>query len=64
MMESHDTRKLQGEVQEAHQRLVELDALRKEYQCTVDAYDDLDNRFQDEHGLHKMYKYVSMQLGE
>ena len=30
--------KLQGEVQEAHQRLAELDALRREYQYTIDAY--------------------------
>ena len=59
-----DTRKLQGEVQEAHQRLAELDALGREYQCTIDAYHDLYNRFSDEHGLHRMYKYAPMQLGE
>ena len=27
--------KLQSKVQEAHQRLAELDALRREYQCTM-----------------------------
>ena len=35
------TRKLQGEVQEAHQRLADLDALRWEYQHTIDVYEDL-----------------------
>ena len=51
-------------MQETHQRLAELDAVRREYQCTIDAYDDLYNRFRDEHGLHKMYKYAPMRLGE
>ena len=41
---SIDTRKLQGEVQEAYQRVAELDALRREYQCTIDAHEDLYNR--------------------
>ena len=44
--------KLQREVQEAHQRLVELDALRREYQCTIDAYEDLYNQYRDKHGLN------------
>ena len=36
-----DKQKLQKEAQEAQQRLVELDALRTEYQWTVSAYEDL-----------------------
>ena len=34
-------KKLQREAQEAQERLVELDALRREYQWTVSAYEDL-----------------------
>ena len=56
-----DKQKLQGEVQEAHQRLAELEALRREHQFTIDAYD---NRIQDEHGLNRLYVYVSIGLGE
>ena len=44
--------------------MAELDAIRREYQCTIDAYEDLYNRYQDEFGLHKMYKYAPMWLGE
>ena len=57
-----DTRKLQVEVQEAYQRVAELYAIRREYQQTIDAYEDLYNRYRHEFGLRKMYKYVSMQL--
>ena len=46
-----DTRKLQREVQEAYQRVAELDAIRREYQCTINAYEDLYNRYRDEFGL-------------
>ena len=59
-----DTRKLPGEVQEACQRVAELDAIRREYECTINAYEDLYNRYRDEFGLHKIYKYVPMWLGE
>ena len=31
---------------------------------TIDAYDELYNRFRDEYGLHRMYKYVPMRLVE
>ena len=34
-------RKVQKIAQEASERLVQLDALRREYQWTVDAYEDL-----------------------
>ena len=59
-----DKQKLQGEVQEVHQRLVELDALRREYQCTINVYEDLNNRFQDEHKLNQLYVNGPMRLGE
>ena len=39
-----DTRKLPGEVQEAYQRVAELDTIRREYQCTINTYEDLYNR--------------------
>ena len=51
-------------VQEAHQRLTELDALRREYQHTIDVYEDLYNRYQDEHGLNQLYVYAPMRLAE
>ena len=60
MVESHHT----FEVQPAHQQVAELDAIRREYQCTIDAYEDLYSRYRNEFGLHRMYKYLPMRLGE
>ena len=34
-----NTRKLQAEFQEAYQRVAELDAIRREHQCTIDVYE-------------------------
>ena len=47
-----DKPKLQKGAQEAHQRLVELDAHRSKYEWTIDAYEDLYQCYQEEHGLN------------
>ena len=39
-----DTRKFCGGVQEAYQQVAELDAIRREYHHTINAYEDLYNR--------------------
>ena len=59
-----DKQKLQKEAQEAQQRFVELDALRRECQLRVSAYEELYQSYQEEHGLNPMYIYVPMRLGE
>ena len=41
-----------------------MDALRREYQWTINAYEDLYQCYQEEHGLHQLYVYVPMRLGE
>ena len=37
---------------------------KREYQCTIDAYEDLYIRYRNEFGLHGMYKYAPMRLGD
>ena len=49
-------RKLCGEVQEAYQQVAELEAIRREYQCTINAYEDLYEQYRDEFGLRRIYK--------
>ena len=56
------TRRLDSEVQEAHQQVAELNAMRREYQHTIDAYEDLYNRYRNEFNLHRMCKYTPMRL--
>ena len=41
-----------------------MDALRREYQQTVDVYEDLCQCYQEEHGLHCLYVYAPIRLGE
>ena len=53
-----DKLKLQREAQEAHERFIELDDQRREYQCTINAYEDLYQCYQEEHGLHQLYVYA------
>ena len=56
-----ETQKLQ---KEAQKRLVELEALRRDYQWTVNAYEDLCQWSQEEHGLYPLYINMPMRLGE
>ena len=52
------------EVKEAHQRVAELDAIRREYQHTIYAYEDLNTRYRNEFSLHRIYKYAPMRFGD
>ena len=36
----------------------------REYQCTINVYEDLYHRYRDELGLYRMYKYTPMRLGD
>ena len=51
-------------MQAAHQQVAEIDTIRREYQYTINVYEDLYNRYRNEIGLHRMYKYVPMRLGD
>ena len=55
--------KLQKEAEQAQKRLVELDALRREYQQTVYTYQDLYQQYRDEHGVYPLYENMPMRLG-
>ena len=59
-----ERQKLLEKAQEAQKRLVEVDAIRREYQQTVDAYQDLHQRYQDEHGIHRLFETMPMRFSE
>ena len=51
-------------MKEVQKRLVEIDAIRRDYQRTVDAYHDLHQRYQTEYGIHTLFETMPMRLGE
>ena len=44
--------------------MVELDSLRREYRWTVNAYEDLYQWYQDEHGIYPLYTNMPKRLDE
>ena len=56
--------KLLEKAKKAQKRLVEIDAIRREYQQTVDAYQDLHQSYQAEYGIHTLFGTMQMRLGE
>ena len=41
-----------------------FDVIRREHQRTIDAYQDLCQRYQDEHGIYRLFEARPMRLGE